>query len=425
MIRIHHLNASISRCRANALRAAPYLYSRASALSAAGIPPHFRVLQTSRIKFDTRLTGLYQIRFHGSHGHHHHHHHHQEPEILSALANTQSRGARITIIGMAANVGLSVTKGIAGWLMNSASLLADAAHSMTDMLSDIVTLYTYKIAQKPPDSTHPFGYGKYETIGTLAVSGFLILGAIAIGKHSLELLMAVVGPEATSASEATAEVPISDVAEAAAAMHHSASPHLHSHSHSHALLNPHAAWFALSSVIIKEWLYRATLKIGLDEKSDVLIANAWHHRSDAFSSLVALGAITGSYLGIPILDPVGGLVVSGMIAKSGADIMLSSLRELVDANVADDVVMHASNAVKKIKEGNPDIIAFERLRARKSGRFVMIDLSLEIKGSISLAEAMELEHAVRSAILNDPECKQVKEVLVHFDPKHRAVLEDI
>ncbi|KAG9294153.1 hypothetical protein G9A89_021512 [Geosiphon pyriformis] len=313
------------------------------------------------------------------------------------LAELHSGGTRITLIGLGANVGLTVSKGIAGWLMNSASLIADAGHSLSDLISDFITLYTFRASRKPPDSLHPYGYGKYETVGSLGVSSLLILGAIGIGHHSYEILMDVI-PQNTP-------VHLNQIFELSA--------NISNEINQGSKLNPNAAWFAAASVLIKEALYRSTLKVALETRSDVLVANAWHHRSDAASSLVALGAIGGSYLGFPFLDPLGGILVAGMIMKNGIEIMISSLKELVDARVEEDIIQQVENAVLKFKENDPNVRNLHSIRGRKSGPFNLIDMVLQVPPDISVSRARQVEERVRNAIKN--ECKNVTEVMIHLD----------
>uniref|UniRef100_U9T6B8 Cation efflux protein transmembrane domain-containing protein n=1 Tax=Rhizophagus irregularis (strain DAOM 181602 / DAOM 197198 / MUCL 43194) TaxID=747089 RepID=U9T6B8_RHIID len=196
-----------------------------------------------------------QKRWHINH-HHHGHRNEEHSGLIAALtiSDSKSRGTKITLWGLASNVGLTAAKGVAGVVMNSASLVADAAHSLSDLISDFVTLYTFRKSRRPADATHPYGYGKYESIGSLAVSSLLIAGAIGIGHHSYELLVELL----------PVEIP-TNISELNGAIN---SANLHP-------LNPNAAWFAAASVLVKEILFRITLKIGLEERSDVLIANAW------------------------------------------------------------------------------------------------------------------------------------------------------
>ncbi|CAO3657453.1 unnamed protein product [Mucor hiemalis] len=280
------------------------------------------------------------IRHHGSHGHHH------DADLINSLKSSSKKGSRITMIGLASNVGLTVTKGVAGWVMNSASLLAEALHSFSDLLSDFVTLYTFKMSRKPADSIYPYGYGKFETVGSVTVSSLLLVGAMGIGWHSFDLLVQTI--------QNSPSLFVSDTTATAAAVvtTHTAesSSGILKHTHGHGgVLDPNAAWFALASVIIKEWLYRATIKVGISERSEVLMANAWHHRSDAYSSAVALVAIVGSYAGMPILDPLGGIVVSGMLMRSSVGILGSSIKELMDKGITPEELNSITAAISKVK----------------------------------------------------------------------------
>ncbi|KAI8576846.1 hypothetical protein K450DRAFT_254580 [Umbelopsis ramanniana AG] len=358
-------------------------------------------------------------RTHYTH-HHGHDHGHAHAQLMQTIAESGKRGTRITVIGLAANVGLTVSKGVAGWMLNSASLLADAGHSLSDMLSDFVTLYTYKRSRKPADALYPYGYGKFETVGSLAVSTLLIGGAIGIGWHSFDLMMGVVQSsgvqETASAVVATASDPSTSPASPVAQQVASISDH---HGHT---LNPNAAWFALISIVVKEWLYRATIKVGREEKSDVLIANAWHHRSDAFSSVVALAAIGGSYAGIPILDPLGGLAVSALILKTGGDIMASSLKELCDASIDQDILDQVEKTILQLKTNKPDIVDYQSLRGRKTGPFYLMDMTLHVNPKLTVVQAHALEEEVRQSIQHT--CPEVKEIMIHVhaEKQHHPTL---
>ncbi|RIB15543.1 cation efflux protein, partial [Gigaspora rosea] len=305
--------------------------------------------------------------------------------LILKILGTANRGTKITLIGLGSNIGLTVIKGVAGWIMNSASLVADAAHSL-NLISDFVTLYTYRKSRKPPDETHPYGYGKYESVGTLAVSSLLVIGAIGIGHHSYELLMSAIPPDNSfNISEMNLHT-------------------LNNRPH----LNPNAAWFAAISVVVKEALFRSTMKIASEERSDVLVANAWHHRSDAASSLVALVSIGGGSFGFPLLDPLGGILVAGMILKNGIEVMISSLKELVDMGIEEDVIKKVEKAAYKIQGIEPDIIKFHSIRGRKSGPFHLIDMVVQVNPDLKISKVRNIEEEIQKEVKK--ECISVKEV---------------
>ena len=165
-----------------------------------------------------------------------------------------------------------------------------------------MTLYSHKVAREPADWQHPFGHGKFESVGTVAVGGVLLTTGLGVGYNSLlsiqEMLwMTVPGGDLSLSSDLSVASPVTAMA------------------------------VALSSVLLKETMYRFTLKAGEEANSKVVIANAHHHRSDAFSSLVALAGIAGGVLcEMPWLDPVAGLLVAGMVMRTGADITGDSVK---------------------------------------------------------------------------------------------------
>lgn len=193
-----------------------------------------------------------------------------DSHTLSLLAFLSGdRGSNITLLGLFSNIVLCISKGVAGVFLNSASLVADAAHSLSDMLSDVVTLFCWKMSQKPPSRTHPLGYGKYETMGGLGVSVVLVGGAVGIGLHSWGLFLESIGPMLASAPSwiQTIGAWTHSLADWGG---HSHGGDVHAHGHEGGVLHPSAMLFALASVLVKEWLYRATLKIAKEENSSVL-----------------------------------------------------------------------------------------------------------------------------------------------------------
>ena len=171
-----------------------------------------------------------------------------------------------------------------------------------DLLGDFVTLFCWKLSRKPPSGRYPYGFAKFETLGTTTTSILLIGGALGIGFHSYHLLL-----EALSGTVSTLPPgQLHDILQQIASVGHHVPSVGHAHTHVD-VLDPNAAWFAAVSVLSKEWLYRITKKVADEEHSPVLYANAVHHRSDAYSSVVALFAILGSSIfpALP-LDPLGG-----------------------------------------------------------------------------------------------------------------------
>ncbi|KAF1792655.1 Cation efflux protein transmembrane domain [Phytophthora cactorum] len=227
-------------------------------------------------------------------------------ETNASVAPKFSQGdeaMKITRVGMYVNVSMAATKGAVGLTIHSSALIADAAHSLSDLLSDVVTLWSVKVARLPPDPKHPYGYGKYEAVGSLSVGAILVLCGLGIGADGFQAMQEIWnGAAATSLPEFNLSF-LSEI----------------DRSTQWAL----AAGAAGISIAAKEALFNATVKIGKQANSKVLIANAWHHRTDAISSVVALGGIIGSMAGMPLLDPaVAGMAVAAMIMKTGGEICL-------------------------------------------------------------------------------------------------------
>ncbi|KAB8228645.1 cation diffusion facilitator family transporter [Aspergillus alliaceus] len=339
-----------------------------------------------------------QTRSHGGHHHHHHHHHHGNVYLTST--NKHDAGVRITRIGLVANLAMAIGKFIGGYVFHSQALIADAYHALTDLVSDFLTLGTVAWSLKPPSERFPNGYGKIESIGALGVSGLLLCGGVFMGLNSGQVLLDQFYPEAAGA--------ISHLG------------HGHSHSHGIDVLGPsiHAAWLAAGSIVVKEWLYHATMKVANERKSSVLASNAIHHRIDSLTSIVALFTIGGTYLfqDASWLDPVGGLLISLMVIKAGWGNTCSSLLELADTTVDDDikesVQKAAFKALANLKDSNA--IKIRDIQGMKSGQNYLMDIELAVPGAWPISRSREIEELVRTGI--GAGVRGVKRVKVRFIP---------
>ncbi|KAJ2851132.1 mitochondrial metal transporter [Coemansia brasiliensis] len=340
-----------------------------------------------------------------------HAHTHDSREIASKMDMIEHNqaGSRITLVGMGANMGMSVAKGAAGVYFHSSALLADAAHSLSDILGDLVTLYTFRKSRKPADASHPFGYGRYEALGTLVVSAFLVAAGLGIGSHALEQIAQFLPDIFASSHAASAQDAIGSAKDMVGAALNSSESLLsfgHSHGAAHevvdgaVVVDPRAIWFAVGSIVVNEVLFQATMKVGKRTSSNVLIANAWHHRSDALTSLVSVGAIGGAILGFPVLDALGGLVVSAMLAKSGVSMMADAAREVTDTppspQHAEDVAKALDNAISAV----PAVRGYTTVQCRKSGPFVHVRIGLQFGSQASASEIVSSISLIRQ-ILHD------------------------
>jgi len=360
-------------------------------------------------------------------------HSQQVQSVVKIFEGKLDRGSRITIVGLATNVVLTASKGTAGWFMNSAALLAEAGHSASDLLGDFVTLFAWRFSKRAPTAKYPYGFGKFETLGTTTVALLLISGAIGIGFHSLHLLIHHLTEAASTLPPGPAQAAIQNVTSVAQSVSSAVSVGVgHGHSHGGGVLDPNAAWFALASVVLKEWVYRATKRVADEERSPVLLANAIHHRSDAYTSAVALVAILGTwYFPALPLDPIGGMVVSLVILKQGVSLFAGAFGELTDAGVSQRTQRVLSRALHPLvappspsdsSSTNsslstlPDtpLLSISKLRAQRSGANIFVDVDARVPSSLSVEDAVVVEERIRDALVEVR--KEIAEVRVKFIP---------
>ncbi|PPQ79941.1 hypothetical protein CVT25_003013 [Psilocybe cyanescens] len=360
---------------------------------------------------------------HSIFGHSHSHgeegHSKDAEQIIAALKGSGDRGSYITLVGLFSNIVLTTVKGLAGWYMHSASLVADAGHSLSDLLGDFVTLFCWKLSRKPPSERYPYGFAKFETLGTTTISILLIGGALGIGFHSYHLLITALGETAVTLPPGQLQEILHTVTSSAAL------PPSIGHQHTHSV-DPNAAWFALMGILTKEWLYRITKVVADEEKSPVLLANAIHHRSDAYSSLVAFFAILGTWFfpAFP-LDPIGGLIVSVVILRQGFGLLAGAWGDLTDASVSqrtrrslskvlEPLVNKSPSSLNGNKTPLPPLLSIHHLRARHAGSLMFVDLTAEVKGTITISQASALEEKIEQTL--KAARKEITEVRVTFRP---------
>ncbi|XP_010506821.1 PREDICTED: metal tolerance protein C1 [Camelina sativa] len=291
-------------------------------------------------------------------------------------------GDKIFRLGLSADIGLSLGKAVTGYLCGSTAILADAAHSVSDVVLSGVALLSYRAANVPKDKEHPYGHGKFETLGALGISSMLLATGCGIAWHALHLL--------STALSSTPEV-----------------THHHGIDMSHPFL---AVSVTLASISIKEGLYWITKRAGEKQGSGLMMANAWHHRSDAISSLVALVGVGGSIFGVNFLDPLAGLVVSAMIFNAGLETGHQSVLELVDAAIPAQQLEPIRQTILQV-EG---VKGCHRLRGRRAGSSLYLDVHIVVDPFSSVSVAHEVGEYVRGQInKNHPE---VSEVFIHIDP---------
>ncbi|KAF4123125.1 Divalent metal cation (Fe/Co/Zn/Cd) transporter [Geosmithia morbida] len=348
---------------------------------------------------------------HHHHGHSHglggHHHHHDTTFLVSK--NRNDPGVRITNIGLMSNLAMAAVKFIAGWAFNSKAMAADGWHSLTDLASDVLTLATVSFSLRSPSERFPLGFGKVESLGALGVSGMLLVGGCYMGWDSAITLYGHFSPETAHAILA-----------------HVGHGHGHGHSHGAAALgipSIHAAWVAGGTVLVKEWLYHATMKVARERRSSVLASNAVHHRVDSLTGIVTLVAILGANVieSAAWLDPVGGLIISSMVIHAGAVNMVDALCELADQSIDEDVKISVEKKARAaIAEFDPaGETQLRDVSGIKSGQNFMMDLEVSAPGTWNIDHAREMESAIRQRVGTD--VRGVRRVRVRFVSHHEPI----
>lgn len=369
-----------------------------------------------RIARSLRLSN--QIRYHGhSHSHNHKHKHNHNHNHSFIFNNKHSdRGSkeatRITLIGLGSNVFLTLAKGTGGVVWNSASLLADAVHSMSDLISDMVTLFAYNKARTVRDKAFPYGYGKWEPIGSLTISGLLLSAGLGAGYHSFDLLRKIVltTPTTDAATTNTVSTTINTT------LPENVDITLLGDLALYSLDNPAVAALAVGlaagSVVVKEALFWATLRVARKMNSDVLLSNAWHHRADSASGLVALAGVAGVYCGVPVLDPIGGLLVSGLIVQASVGMIVPAMKDLMDQAV-EGVGERVRGCLEDLQAKDSNIVGFHSIRARKMGPDLLVDLQLQVNPRISVSMSHQITENVRHELYE--KIDGLTEALIHVD----------
>eukprot|EP00756_Hemistasia_phaeocysticola_P041768 Hpha_TRINITY_DN16932_c1_g8::TRINITY_DN16932_c1_g8_i1::g.51605::m.51605 len=300
--------------------------------------------------------------------------------------DAQAACERITKVGALVNVGLCGIKGCAGWVGGSSAMVADAVHSLGDLVGDGVTLAAIRYSRLPPDNKFPDGRGKYEALGTLCVSFLLVTTAAGIASYSWEAAQTVLAQESNIQDNLYL-----------------------------------ALGGGVISVFAKEILFHATKSAGERAQSDVTVANAWHHRSDAMSSVVAVAGIGGSMYGWHWLDPLAGGVVAVMIARTGIEIGWDSIGELADRSVElPDELFSEIQAVTSRRQGIREVV---EIRARKSGPYHILYMHVLVDPIISVSEGARIERKLRRDILR--RCEEVQSVFIRVSSQSDDAVPDI
>lgn len=287
---------------------------------------------------------------------------------------------KVTLWGSVCNALLVAFKFVAGFLGNSSAMIADAVHSLSDFLTDILVIVFVRISAKPQDKDHDYGHGKYETIASFSIA--LGLAVVAIG-----IIVSSAKKFAAWLNGADLEAP-----------------------------GQIALWAALLSILLKEILFQYTIRRGKAIESQALVANAWHHRSDAISSIGAALGIGGALLlgdRWTVLDPIAGIVVGALLIKTTVDLLRGSMAELTESSLPEETEQEILDIIR----ATPDVFDPHNLRTRRIGNHIAIEAHVRMKGDTPLQEAHEkaslIEKRLREHFGNHTH------VNIHMEPEKR------
>lgn len=266
------------------------------------------------------------------------------------MDNRERKIYKVTVLGSVINVLLVILKLAFGIIGRSSAMVADAVHSLSDLITDVVVIVFVKLSNKPQDKDHDYGHGKYETLATAFIGLALLAVGVMILYGGVEKIFAALRGEPLPEPGMIALIA------------------------------------ALLSIVLKEWCYRFTVKVGRDTGSQAVVANAWHHRSDAFSSIgTALGIGGAIFLGErwTVLDPIAAVVVSVFIIKTSLSLMRQASDELLEKSLPDET----ERKIKDIAESEDGVSGIHNIRTRRIGNRISIEMHLRMPGGITLYEA--------------------------------------
>lgn len=286
------------------------------------------------------------------------------------LIDDQKQMKTVTYWGMVINIILAALKILVGFVLGSMALVADGVHSFSDLFTDAVVLITSKAAKRPPDSSHPYGHGKIETTGSVIIGLVLLIVGAGVGWSAVSSLI----------------------------QHKANYP------------GPLVILIAFISVVSKEVLFHVTKKVAIKINSTALYANAWHHRSDAMSSLAVIVGGIVSLFGYGYSDQLAGLVVGIMVAAVAVNIVFDAFKELTEHALDESLTLQ----IKEILNGNEDIYQWHKLRTRKIGAQLFVDMHILVNPALSVLEShnltINIEQKITEAI------RLPMNVLIHVEP---------
>jgi cation diffusion facilitator family transporter len=295
-------------------------------------------------------------------------------------AEKRSRATqRVTLVGAMVNCALAALQITFGLLGKSQALLADGLHTISDLATDFIVLFASRRASKEADKSHPYGHGRIETLASMLLGAILVVVGTGIGLRGLESIFSPPG------------------------------------------VNPETitVFFAALAIVAKEGLYRYTLKAARAHHSDLLESNAWHHRSDALSSMVVVVGISAQLLGVPYMDAAAAIVVAAMIMFMGYRLGRKALDELIDAGLDFDLV----DEVREAMLADTSVVGIHNLRSRSMGGQGYIDAHIEVDSDLTVSEAHYIAHKIEHRVKT--QFPKIVDVQIHIDPLDDGIKESV
>lgn len=291
-------------------------------------------------------------------------------ELEEMTLPKQQVAKRSTLVSVVVNIFLASAQIVTGILAGSQALIADGIHSFSDLVADFVVLFANHHSQKGPDENHHYGHQRYETAASLTLGLLLLIVGFGMLWSSVNKLE---NPDAIQ--------PVKMI----------------------------ALWIALLALVSKELLFRYMLKIAQQVKSKMLIANAWHARSDAASSLVVALGIVGNLAGYHLFDPIAAMIVGGLVVKMGWEFSWDAMNDLMDRAVDQETL----DGIAKTLSESPEVRGWHDLRTRKMGDAILVDVHLEIDGQLTVERGHAIAASVQDRLMQQ---HNVLNVMTHVDP---------
>ena len=291
---------------------------------------------------------------------------------MTQTLDFEKTATRVSLVSVAGNAALSVFKLLAGILAHSGAMISDAVHSASDVLSSFIVIIGVKLSAREADRDHPYGHERFECVAAIVLAVVLAVTGLLIGTGAVESIRA--GADAAAVPGLLALV--------AAAV----------------------------SILCKEAMYWYTRHYAKRLNSAALMANAWHHRSDALSSVGALIGIAGARLGYPVLEPIASLLICLFILKAAYDIFKDATGKMVDRACDAETERRIADCVNSQRE----VLGIDRLQTREFGSKIYVDLEIRVDGSLPLVEAHAIAEQVHDRI--EAEFPAVKHIMVHVNP---------